>query len=101
MENVPENVAAAVVALLGPYVPGLSVEGLCEALSSASDGVESEWLTIDEAAAELKVHRATVHRRIADGTLAARKIGPGRGGAVRVSARSLRTFVNEGTVVSA
>lgn len=92
-KGVPENVAAAAVALLGPYAPRLTVDGLQEVIQ-ASGGVDegTEWLTIGEAAEELKVHRATINRRIKDGTLKARKIGPGRGGAVRVSAHSLRTF---------
>jgi len=40
-------------------------------------GKDTVWLTVDQAADEIDVHRATVYRMIDDGRLAAQKQGKG------------------------
>ncbi|MAL07411.1 MAG: excisionase [Microbacterium sp.] len=54
---------------------------------STRDALARDWLTIGEVQLALGVSRATVNRRIADGTLVAHRFGPRL---IRISAASVR-----------
>ena len=52
-------------------------------------------LTVEEAAASLRLSRASVYRRIASGELRAVRLGSQAGSAVRVPVASLRQFARD------
>lgn len=54
-------------------------------------------LTVDEAAASLRLSRASVYRRIAAGDLKAVRLGPQAGSAVRVPVSAVREFAQDYT----
>lgn len=61
--------------------------------------MEEQYLTVDEAAAHLRVSRWSISRYIANGELAATKAN-GRNGAVRILASSLCDYIRRHTVTA-
>ena len=51
-------------------------------------------MTLDEAAAALRLSRRTLSRRIREGDLRVVRLGPARAGAVRVEPEALAEFVD-------
>ena len=78
--TVPEATLDAAVAVLRPYVPGLTATELVEALRNRNKPTLSsptirKPLTRKQAAEILQVSIASVNRRMKDGTLRAFKVG--------------------------
>ena len=92
MQNqIPENIATGVAAMLAPYCPGLTIERLQAAVSYEPEKDEVETLlTRKEAAQALKVSLPTVDRCLRDGVLPKRRIR----GAVRIPASAVAGLVS-------
>ena len=94
MQNqIPENIANGVAAMLAPYCPGLTTERLLAAVSFEPEKDEVETLlTRKEAAEALKVSLPTIDRCLRDGVLPKRRIR----GAVRIPSSAVaRLIVNQ------
>lgn len=78
MQNIPENVVAAAVGLLSPFVSNLTAEALLKKLS-AGEGEQNKLTrteyTRQEASKRLGLSLRTVDDYMATGLLEARKIG--------------------------
>ena len=77
--HIPAQIATAAAAVLHPYYPGLSPEGLIEALKHYNDTPKTtkmKPLTRRQVAEILQISMASVNRRMKDGTLRAYKISP-------------------------
>ena len=91
MRQIPTEILTAAVALLQPFSPGLTGEGLTEALKQG--GVVSaphleRPLTVAEAAEFLSVSCKTIRRYCKSGRLRAKKVGP----SPRIDPESLRAL---------
>lgn len=78
MYNIPENVVAAAIGLLSPFVPDLTPDALTKKLSVdvvEKDKVTRPEYTRREAASRLGVALRTIDNYLSNGTLKARKIG--------------------------
>ena len=91
--QIPENIANGVAAMLAPYCPGMTAEQLVSAISFEPEKKEVETLlTRKEAAEALKVSIPTVDRCLRDGILPKRRIR----GAVRIPSSAVaRLIANE------
>ena len=96
MQNqIPENIATGVAAMLAPYCPGLTIERLEAAISFKPEPDEGEidkLLTRKEAAQALKVSIPTIDRMLRDGDLPKRRIR----GAVRIPMRAVSDIISYG-----
>ena len=91
--NIPSATASAAVAVLQPYYPGLSPEGLIEALKNLNATPKSpktKPLTRRQVAELLQISIASVNRRMKDGTLRAFKVGQR---AVRIDPASVEALM--------
>ena len=61
---------------------------------STAASVASEFLTVSEVARRLRVHEATVYRRVAEGSLPAVRVGEGFG-PIRIAADELEAWLYE------
>ena len=75
--QVPAPILIAAVALLNPFYPDLTPSRLVEKLESASEGPAPmpESMTIEEVGRIAKFSRATILRRLNDGTLPCVRVG--------------------------
>ena len=93
MIEIPEAILSAAVALLQPYIPGLTSEALTDALKQQTVKTEPEALekpmTRKEVAAFLQVSVMTVQRMIRAKKLRATKIGH----SVRIDPKSVRALL--------
>ena len=76
----------------GIAIVASSSDGLCYALSRRIVTLDSQILTVDEAAEKLKLSPAGVRRLIREGAIRAAKIGAGQPG-YRILASELERFV--------
>jgi excisionase family DNA binding protein len=78
MQNIPENVVAAAVGLLSPFVRDLTPETLQKKLSAdviETDKASRTEYTRKEAAKRLGLNLRTIDNYLSSGTLKARKVG--------------------------
>ena len=88
--QIPENIANGVAAMLAPYCPGLTAERLSSAIGREKGHVEVETLfTRKEAAEALKVSIPTIDRCLRDGVLPKRRIR----GAVRIPVKAVARLI--------
>ena len=88
--QIPENIANGVAAMLPPYCHGLTAERLLAAISREKEHVEVETLlTRKEAAEALKVSVPTIDRCLRDGVLPKRRIR----GAVRIPLKAVARLI--------
>lgn len=88
--QIPENIANGVAAMLAPYCPGLTAERLLKVISFEPEKVEVETLlTRKEAAEALKVSLPTVDRCLRDGVLPKRRIR----GSVRIPTKAVARLI--------
>lgn len=88
---IPQPIAEAVVTMLRPYAPDLTVEKLEAAISSKPEQEQPEkLLTRKEAAQLLNISIPTIDRMLRDGELSFRKIRR----AVRIPLSTIRLLVN-------
>jgi excisionase family DNA binding protein len=62
-------------------------------IDTNADASLGPLMTIDEAAMQLRVHPATVRRRIASGELEAVRLGRGDGRSIRIPSRALEALL--------
>ncbi len=108
-KNIDPVTAQGLAVMLTPYFPGITVEKLVNALLNYETGenkpeVVERPYTRKEAAELLGMSAATLDRLVKDGILK-KIVRPGhegkRGGYMRVSAASIREFLNGTTATAA
>lgn len=92
-KTLPEYIRNTMTALLA--TAGLRAENLLVESDDASD-TQRKTLTKREASRIAGVSIDTINRRIKDGSLRAKKIHPGRSGAVRIFRDSFDRWLNDG-----